>query len=335
VEALKIAAPAARRSGPDLSSLVSPAGGTGEAAASGPSVVVAPVGGSASSGASAGDTSHSASGSQSDGSTAVAAAPAFVASGSPVFADASALTAAGAIGAASSRPSHAESVDGPRSAVGLADAADKLMNQVIGTIHTFETSAGPALEARISDPDLGDVRMIVTGRAGEIVQAQLVVRDRVTADAITAAAGRMRSGGDALAGVSVTVRTESGNSSMSNRSGGNAFESAAWGSGNGYAAGNGTGSNGGHGRGLGSSEGNATSTGSGSSTGPGQGSGQTGRDGQPGTLARPETALQQDSARPNRPAPGSSSAGGSGGRPGSQGDHRSDGDRRSLLDIRA
>ncbi|HEX7491878.1 MAG TPA: hypothetical protein VF337_09285, partial [Candidatus Limnocylindrales bacterium] len=325
----------ARRSGSDLPSVVSPAGGAGDAAASGPSVVVAPVGGSASSGASAGDTSHSASGSQSDGSTAAVAAPSFVASGAPVFADASALTAAGAIGAASSRLSHAESVDGPRSAIGLADAADKLMSQVIGTIHTFETSAGPALEARISDPDLGDVRMVVTGRAGEIVQAQLVVRDRVTADAITAAAGRMRSGGDALAGVSVTVRTESGNSSMSNRSGGNAFESAAWGSGNGYAAGNGTGSNGGHGRGLGGGEANATGTAAGSSTGTGQGSaGHTGRDGQ-GTLARPETALQQDSARPNRPGSESSRSAGSGGEQGLQGDHRSDGDRRSLLDIRA
>jgi hypothetical protein len=277
-------------------------------------------------------------------STAAAAAPAFVASGSPAFADASTLTAAGAIGGASSRLSHAESVEGPRSVVGLSDAADKLMNQVIDTIHTFETSAGPALEARISDPDLGDVRMVVTGRAGEIVQAQLVVRDRVTADAITAAAGRMRSGGDALAGVSVTVRTESGNSSMSNRSGGNAFESAGWGSGNGYAAGNGAGTNGSHGRGLGSGEGNATGTTAGSSTGPGSGqgsAGHTGRDGQPGTLAGPETALQPDSARLNRPVPEGSRPGGSGGQQGSQGDHRSaserksESDRRSLLDIRA
>jgi hypothetical protein len=110
--------------------------------------------------------------------------------------------------------------------------------------------------------------MIVTGRAGEIVQAELVVRDRFTADAITAAAVRMRSSGDELAGVSVTVRAESGNSSTSGRPGSNPFEAGGW-AGNGYAT---AGSNtGGHGHGLGNGDPSAAGNGSAGQSGGGRG----------------------------------------------------------------
>jgi hypothetical protein len=174
----------------------------------------------------------------------------------------------------------------------MADAADRLMNQAVQTIHTFQTAAGPSLEARISDPTLGDVRVIVTGRAGEIVQAQVVVRDRVTADAITAAAARMHAGGDALAGVSVTVRSEGGGSATSSRSGGNPFEAAGWTAGSGYGTGGGPGPNGGNGQGAGLANQNAAPSGNGTS-------GESRGDTSPQTQKQAQAALP--GARPNRP----------------------------------
>jgi hypothetical protein len=157
----------------------------------------------------------------------------------------------------------------------LAEAADKLMNQVVQTIHTYQTAAGPSLEARISDPNLGDVRMVVTGRAGEIVQAQLIVRDRVTADAITAAAARMHSTSDALSGVSVSVRSEGGGSATGGRAGSNAFEAAGWTAGGGYGAGTGPDGRGGHGQGVGNQDPAAAGNGTSGQSGRGEGSTQT------------------------------------------------------------
>jgi hypothetical protein len=182
----------------------------------------------------------------------------------------------------------------------LADAADRLMNQVVGTIHTYQTSAGPALEARINDSNLGDVRLIVTGRAGEIVQAQLVVRDRVTADAIDAAAARMHSSGDALAGVSVSVRSEGGGSATGGRAGGSAFEAAGWTAGGGYGAGSGPGPNGGHGQGVANQNAAAGGNGTGGQSGTGDGSRGTPR---PAPIALP-TAATSDRPTPRTPRSG-------------------------------
>jgi hypothetical protein len=177
------------------------------------------------------------------------------------------------------------------------------MNQVVQTIHTFQTAAGPALEARISDPNLGDVRMVVTGRAGEIVQAQLVVRDRISADAITAAVTRMRAAGDGLAGVNVTVRSEGGNSSTGGRAGSNAFESTGWTAGSGYGAGSGSGANGGHGQSAGNGEAAAAGNGTGGQPGGGDSSRATPR---PATIVRPEPIrVNQPSSK--APLPGGSS----------------------------
>jgi hypothetical protein len=173
------------------------------------------------------------------------------------------------------------------------------MTQVVQTIHTYQTSAGPSLEAHFSDPNFGDVRMIVTGRAGEIVQAQLVVRDRVAADAINTAAARMHAAGDGLSGVSVTVRSEGG-TSTGGRSGSNAFESAGWASGGGYAAGGGPGGSAGHGQGPGNGEAAVA----GNATGGEPGSGSRGAP-KPAPVTRPEPD------RLSRPAPGTSLPGGS------------------------
>jgi hypothetical protein len=174
------------------------------------------------------------------------------------------------------------------------------MNQVVQTIHTYQTSDGPALEARVSDPTLGDVRLVVTGRAGEIVQAQLVVRDRVTADAISAAATRMQASGDALTGVSVSVRSDGGGSATGGRAGGDPFEAGS-GTRDGYAGGSGPSNNGGHGQ----SAGNQGSGMAGSETGhPSRGGGSP-ESAKPIPMSRPETA------RPNRQLPRTSLPGGS------------------------
>jgi hypothetical protein len=122
-------------------------------------------------------------------------------------------------------------VTGPSS---VEESANRIMNQVVQTIRTYQTAAGPSVEARVSDPNLGDVRVIVTGRAGEVVQAQLVCRDRAAADALVQATARVHATSDALAGVSVSVRSEGG-STTGGRAGRDPFEAAAW-TGGGYGA---------------------------------------------------------------------------------------------------
>jgi hypothetical protein len=154
------------------------------------------------------------------------------------FEAASAAAASAAAASAAATPAHDASAAGPSTAAApassVAEAADKLMTQMAQTIRSYQTSAGPALEARVNDPTLGDVRMVVTGRAGEVVQAQLICRDRATADALTVAAAHLHATGDALAGVSVSVRSEGGSAAGSRP--GNPFEAAGWTAG-GYAGG--------------------------------------------------------------------------------------------------
>ena len=179
-------------------------------------------------------------------------------------------------------------------------AADRLMNQVVQTIHTYQTSDGPALEARVSDPTLGDVRVVVTGRAGEIVQAQLVVRDRATADAISAAATRMQASGDALTGVSVSVRSDGGGSATGGHAGGDPAE-AGTGTRDGYSAGFGPSNNGNHGQ----SAGNQGSGMAGSETGHPSSGGGSPESATPTPVSLPATA------RPNRQLPRTLLPGGS------------------------
>ena len=230
-----------RRGGPSFATAAYASEGSVTAATTGRSTGLAPVAGAASTGPPAGGSDGSSSTSQSETAkdAVVANTPGASATGGNASASAAASAVSGAavVAGSASRAAQAETVVGDRSPVDLADAADRLMNQAVQTIHTYRTAAGPSLEARISDPSFGDVRLVVTGRAGEIVQAQLVVRDRIAADAITAAVARMHASGDALAGVSVTVRSEGGGSATNGRAGGYAFEAAGWAAGNGYGAG--------------------------------------------------------------------------------------------------
>ena len=263
----------------------------------------APEGGIASSGSgdpAAADSTSSErtgqSGSASDRPIAAASIGAAPADMSSLVAQVSAANSA--VGAA--RPLQtAAAVGGVQSARDLTDSADRLMDQVVKTIHSFQTAGGPALEARISDPILGDVKLTVTGQAGEIVQAQLVVGNRTSADALVTAAARSHASGEALAGVNVSVRTESGGSWNSNgRSGGTAADSMTWGQGASSHAGSGDAGGRGGDPGTLSTAGNGTS-GHGPGTGPSAG-GTHGSERSSTTSTRPaapETLLRQPTSR--------------------------------------
>jgi hypothetical protein len=275
-------------------------------AAAGPnrSAGVAPVGGLAGTGSEGPGLAEGKTAPDSGASAATGAAgtPTADASASAsAFAAASALSAASSVQGTSLRAAGPQTLIGSSAPIDLVEAADRLMNQVVGTIHTYQTSSGPALEARINDSNLGDVRLIVTGRAGEIVQAQLIVRDRVTADAIAASAARMHSSGDALTGISVTVRSEGGGSATGSRAGSSAFEAPGWTAGGGYGAGSGTNSNGSHGQGVANQDAAAAGNGTGGQPGTGDGTRGTPR---PAPIAPPTPAAQI------RPAPRTPISGG-------------------------
>jgi hypothetical protein len=187
----------------------------------------------------------------------------------------------------------------------VAESAEKLMSQVAQTIRTFHTSDGPGIEARVSDPILGDVTLIVTGRAGEVVQAQLVARDRVAADALSQAAARINATSNALAGVSVTVRSESGGGSTTGgRAGGNPFEATGWTSNGGYGAGSGQGGRGDQGQGVGSQNAGGAGSGPGNGTGSGLGTGNPSSNATHSVpVLRPQTT-RATSPMPRTPIPG-------------------------------
>jgi hypothetical protein len=263
-----------------------------------------PVAAAASAGSSSGTADGSTSSGQSDAFAAGLDAARSARLDAAAPADPSMLAASGAVAAPSTRVAATEATAVVSQAVDLADAANRLMNQVVGTIHTYQTSAGPALETRISDPVLGDVRVIASGRAGEIVQAQLVVRDRVSVEAISAAVTRMRSTGDGLTGVSVSVRTEGGSTSMGGRAGSNAFEAAGWTAGGEYGTASGSGANGGHGQGSGNGEQATAAGGNGGGSQPGSGDSPRGPH-------RSVPATRPESTTTTRPLPRTPLRGGS------------------------
>ena len=219
----------------------------------------------------------------------------------------SAAAAIGAPGAAAPRPTSSEAVTVAGGPSMLAESAEKLMGQVVQTIRTFQTSDGPRVEARVSDPTLGDVTLIVTGRAGEVVQAQLFARDRASADALSQAAFRINSTGNALAGVSVTVRSESGGSATTGGRAGNSFEAGGWTSTAGNGAGSGQSGRGDHGNGVGSQDTGGAGSGLGNGAGPDLGTGRQSSDtAHSGPVLQP-VGTRVTNSMPRSPLPGGSS----------------------------
>lgn len=240
---------------------------------------------------------------------AQAPAPISVADSASSFATsaASAAAAFGAQGPAAARPTSSEATTLASGPSMLAESAEKLMGQVVQTIRTFQTSDGPRVEARVSDPTLGDVTLIVTGRAGEVVQAQLFARDRASADALSQAAFRINSTSNALAGVSVTVRSESGGNASTGGRAGNSFEAGGWTSTGGNGAGSGQSGRGDHGNGVGSQNTGGAGSGPGSGAGPDLGTGHHSSEaGHSAPLLRPE-GTRVTNSMPRSPLPGGSS----------------------------
>jgi hypothetical protein len=91
---------------------------------------------------------------------------------------------------------------------GTVEDADRLLGRVVERLRTVVGSTDPALEAHLHDPVLGSVRLLVAGRAGELVRAELVVADPRSADALSRALDRS-STGHGLTGIDLRIRLES------------------------------------------------------------------------------------------------------------------------------
>jgi hypothetical protein len=89
----------------------------------------------------------------------------------------------------------------------LEAAASRLLNDVAERIRSIDTAAGPGLEATLRDPDLGLVRLVVSGLPGETVQATLTAESAEAASALRAAIEQHRSV-DGLSGIALQVRQD-------------------------------------------------------------------------------------------------------------------------------
>ena len=98
---------------------------------------------------------------------------------------------------------------GPPESSTLADAANRLLADAIGRARTFGAGRTSGLETTLRHPELGLVRLVLEGVPGA-VRAELVARDQASADAILAATERLARSADAPAGISISVRAETG-----------------------------------------------------------------------------------------------------------------------------
>lgn len=96
---------------------------------------------------------------------------------------------------------------GTSTELAVADV-ERLLDRAIVQIRTVGRTGDPALEARLQDPELGTVRVLVSGRTGDVVRAELVVADQRTADALTRAVDRSATS-HGLTGIDLRIRTES------------------------------------------------------------------------------------------------------------------------------
>jgi hypothetical protein len=105
--------------------------------------------------------------------------------------------------------------------------ADRLLDQVIGQIRLHGGNVVPSLETRLHDPQLGSLRLVLLGRAGETIHAELIAADPATADAISRAADRAIAGSLSLAGIDLRIRSEGGSFQASGGNHGRPDEAAA------------------------------------------------------------------------------------------------------------
>lgn len=128
----------------------------------------------------------------------------------PQHADAIGASGVGASGqniGATPRPD----IDGPGRAGTRAGSiqadADRLLARAVAWVRGVAVTGAPALEARLHDPVLGHLRILVAGRAGDVVRAELVASDHGIADALAhAAAGAAVD--NLLSGIELRIRAQ-------------------------------------------------------------------------------------------------------------------------------
>jgi hypothetical protein len=149
--------------------------------------------------------------------------------GSPVISIDSASVAAANQAASVHRTSGTVSGAVEISTAATADPAnaDRLLDQVIGQIRLHSGNVVPSLETRLHDPQLGSLRLVLLGRAGETIHAELIAADPATADAISRAADRAIAGSLSLAGIDLRIRSEGGSFQASAGNHGRPDEAAA------------------------------------------------------------------------------------------------------------
>jgi len=195
--------------------------------ASGPTGPVASGGTGDASGASAGDDRSAADGGRSgaDGGAAWGASPDGAiapTSGRTTRRGADAGTA-GAVDATTTGPTPAGPAGGRLAVHGTeraaeaiataaadgtdAGAADRVLGQVVDRLRSFSTDGTPGLATRFDDPDLGMIQLVVSGKAGDTIRAELVTTDARSAEAIGRAIERAMATNIGLHGISLAVRT--------------------------------------------------------------------------------------------------------------------------------
>jgi hypothetical protein len=110
-----------------------------------------------------------------------------------------------------------EGADRPR----VIDPAnvDRLIGQVIDRARMHVNGGTPGLESRFHDPELGDLRLVVVGRPGDLIRAELFASDPRAAEALSRAADRAATGPAGLAGIQLHIRTEAGSAASTTHNG--------------------------------------------------------------------------------------------------------------------
>jgi len=91
----------------------------------------------------------------------------------------------------------------------VGGVADRVVAEAMGRIRTATRAGVPGLESRIDDPELGSIRILVSGRPGETIHAELIARDPAAARELSAALDRALAAGASMpAGVDLHVRTD-------------------------------------------------------------------------------------------------------------------------------
>jgi hypothetical protein len=106
-------------------------------------------------------------------------------------------------------PSAASGEASTRTPKAHAAAAELVIGQIVDRLRTFRADGAPAVETRFEDPQLGEIRLVITGHAGETLRAELVASSSQAADALGRALVHVTAAGglDPLRQIDLRIRT--------------------------------------------------------------------------------------------------------------------------------